>query len=122
MKSLVESIIGRRGVNYTRVIPKLEKTLNNDAEIEKLAEKHMVSFEVMKEIFNKIKDIVKETRNMDISDRERAEWIDDFLENAPDELLNDDSLDRIHEEIGDDEDLLKDIIEDVGNWMFMQIK
>lgn len=122
MKSLTESIIGRRGVNYTRIIPKLEKALDNNAEIEKLAEKHMVSFEAMKEIFNKIKDVVKETRNMDISDRERAEWIDDFLENAPDELLDDDDLDRIHEEIGDDEDLLKDIIEDVGNWMFLQIR
>ncbi len=122
MKSLTESIIGRRGSNYTRIIPKLEKALNNDTEIEKLAEKHAVSFEAMKEIFNKIKDVVKETRNMDISDRERAEWIDDFLENAPDELLDDESLDRIHEEIGDDEGLLKDIIEDIGSWMFMQIK
>lgn len=122
MKSLTESIIGRRGVNYTRIVPKLEKALNNDAEIEKLAEKHMVSFEAMKEIFNKIKDVVKETRNMDISDRERAEWIDDFLENAPDELLGDEDLDRIHEEIGDDEGLLKDIIEDIGSWMFMQIR
>lgn len=122
MKSLTESIIGRRGINYTRVIPKLEKALDNNAEIEKLAEKHMVSFEAMKEIFNKIKDVVKETRNMDISDRERAEWIDDFLENAPDELLDDDDLDRIHEEIGDDEGLLNDIIEDIGTWMFMQIR
>lgn len=122
MKSLTESIIGRRGVNYTRIIPKLEKALDNNTEIEKLAKKHMVSFEAMKEIFNKIKDVVKETRNMDISDQERAEWIDDFLENAPDELLDDESLDRIHEEIGDDEGLLKDIIEDIGSWMFMQIR
>lgn len=122
MKSLTESIIGRRGVNYARIIPKLEKALNNDTEIEKLAEKHMVSFEAMKEIFNKIKDVVKETRNMDINDRERAEWIDDFLENAPDELLGDENLDRIREEIGGDEGLLKDIIEDIGSWMFMQIR
>jgi len=122
MKSLVESIIGRRGVNYTRVIPKLEKALDNNTEIEKLAEKHKVSFEAMKEVFNKIKNVIKETRNMDISDRERAEWIDDFLENAPDELLDDEGLDRIHEEIGDNKDLLKDIIEDIGSWMFMQIR
>lgn len=122
MKTLTESIIGRRGVNYTRIIPKLEKALDNNTEIEKLAKKHMVSFEAMKEIFNKIKDVVKETRNMDISDQERAEWIDDFLENAPDELLDNEDLDRIHEEIGDDEGLLKDIIEDIGSWMFMQIK
>ena len=122
MKSLTESIIGRRGVNYTHIIPKLEKALDNNTEIEKLAEKHAVSFDTMKEIFNKIKDAVKETRNMDISDQERAEWIDNFLENAPDELLDDKSLDRIHEEIGDDEGLLKDIIEDIGSWMFMQIR
>jgi hypothetical protein len=122
MKSLTESIIGRRGVNYTRIIPKLEKALDNNTELEKLAKKLMVSFEAMKEIFNKIKDVVKETRNMDINDRERAEWIDDFLENAPDELLGDENLDRIREGIGDDEGLLKDIIEDIGSWMFMQIK
>jgi len=122
MKTLTESIIGRKGINYSRIVPKLEKALDNNTEIEELAEKHGVSFNAMRDVFNKIKNAVTEAGNHDISDRERAEWIDEFLENAPDEILNDQSLDKIAREIGGDKEILKDIIDDIGNWMFMQIR
>ena len=58
MKTLTESIIGRKGINYSRIVPKLEKALDNNTEIEELAEKHGISFNAMRDIFNKIKNAV----------------------------------------------------------------
>ena len=101
MKSIVESIIGKRGnYNYSRIVPKLEKVLSNDGDIETLAQKHNVSFGAMKDLFDKIKETVSKAGSMDISDRERAEWIDDILENSKDEILDDEALDRIAKEAG----------------------
>jgi len=122
MKTLMESIIGRRGFNPNKIVPRLERALNDNAGVEELAEKHNVSFEAMRDLFNKVKETVRQAGDMNIGDRERAEWIDDFLENSADELLDDPDLDRITREVNRNKDTLKDIVDDVADWMFMQIR
>lgn len=123
MKSLVESIIGKRGGKYSQIAPKLEKVLSDDNAIEELAKNHNVSFESMKDLFNKVKDTVRKVADMDISDEDRARWLDDFLENdAANEYLSDEDLDKMAKEINRNRGTLDEIIEDVSRWMFKQIR
>ena len=123
MKSLVESIIGKRGGKYSQIAPKLEKVLSDDNAIEELAKKHDVSFESMKDLFNKVKDTVRKVADMDISDEDRARWLDDFLENdAANEYLSDKDLDKMVKEINRNRGTLDEIIDDVSRWMFRQIR
>lgn len=123
MKSLVESIIGRRGVEYKKILPKIERALENEDMIERLAEKHQVSFEAMKEVFDKIKDTVKRFVDEGDSDDEKFRKLDEFLENeAADEYFSEDHMKKITSEINKDRDKLDEIIEDVSEWMFKYVR
>lgn len=119
MRSLTESIIGRRGNIVKKIIPQLERALSNDRKIEELANKYNMPFAAMKDLFNKVKDEIGKVVGYSEEDRER--WLDDFLENNDIEI-DDDTLDRIAKEAGRHVDELKDVIEDMQFWLRMQIR